>query len=195
MMTLMLKKSAQKGFTVMRSKGFTLIELLIVIAVLGILAVVVIAAINPIEVINRGTDTGKKSDAAQLVDAFERYYVDEGMYPWQDDSSDADEVAFVTVDDGWATATENVLDKMSTGTTPEVKAAFQQKVYSYADTEDEELVVYKGDNADDETTVYVCFLPKSQTLKEEAVTRCGDAPSDFPDAEACVLDSEYVCVP
>ena len=54
-------------------KGFTMIELLIVIAILGILAVAVLAAINPIEQINRGRDTGTRSDAEQLLGAIDRF--------------------------------------------------------------------------------------------------------------------------
>ncbi|NIT03538.1 prepilin-type N-terminal cleavage/methylation domain-containing protein, partial [Candidatus Saccharibacteria bacterium] len=53
-------------------RGFTMIELLIVIAVIGILAIAVLAAINPIEQINRGRDTGSRSDAEQLIGAIDR---------------------------------------------------------------------------------------------------------------------------
>jgi prepilin-type N-terminal cleavage/methylation domain-containing protein len=48
--------------------GFTMIELLIVIAVLGILAVAVLAQLTS-EQINRGRDTGSRSDAEQLISA------------------------------------------------------------------------------------------------------------------------------
>jgi len=63
--------------------GFTMIELLIVIAVLGVLAVAVLSAINPIEQINRGRDTGSRSDAEQLLSAFDRFYTSQQIYPWQ----------------------------------------------------------------------------------------------------------------
>src|SRR3972149_6448515 len=62
--------------------GFTMIELLIVIAILGILAVAVLASINPIEQINRGRDTGSRSDAEQLISAIDRFYAAKGYYPW-----------------------------------------------------------------------------------------------------------------
>lgn len=70
-----------------RRLGFTMIELLIVIAVLGILAVAVLAANNPIEQINRGRDTGSRSDAEQLLSAIDRYYAGKGYYPWADGAS------------------------------------------------------------------------------------------------------------
>jgi len=63
-------------------KGFTLIELLIVIVILGILAVAILSAINPIEQIKKATDAGKKSDAAELLNAYERYFTTFQAYPW-----------------------------------------------------------------------------------------------------------------
>ena len=62
--------------------GFTMIELLVVIAILGILAVAVLSAINPIEQINRGRDTGSRSDAEQLLSAIDRYNAFNGYFPW-----------------------------------------------------------------------------------------------------------------
>lgn len=66
----------------MLRKGFTLIELLIVIAILGILAVSVLSAINPVEQMKKARDTGRKSDAAELLNAHERYFTTFGCYPW-----------------------------------------------------------------------------------------------------------------
>lgn len=63
-------------------KGFTLIELLIVITILGILATAVLSAINPIEQMKKARDAGRKSDAAELLNAHERYYTTFGCYPW-----------------------------------------------------------------------------------------------------------------
>ena len=65
------------------NKGFTLIELLIVVVIIGILSVAVLSAINPIEQINKATDQGKKSDAAELLNALERYFTTFQAYPWQ----------------------------------------------------------------------------------------------------------------
>ncbi len=71
-----------------RQLGFTMIELLIVITILGILAVAVLSAINPIEQINRGRDTGRQSDAEQLLSAIDRYNAFQGYFPWQIDAND-----------------------------------------------------------------------------------------------------------
>jgi len=58
----------------MKKKGFTLIEMLIVIAVIGVLAIAVLSAINPIEQMRKARDTRRRSNAAELLNALERYY-------------------------------------------------------------------------------------------------------------------------
>ena len=65
-----------------QNKGFTLIELLIVIAVLGILIVAILSAIDPLEQIRKARDAGRKSDSAELLSAYERYYSTFQCYPW-----------------------------------------------------------------------------------------------------------------
>lgn len=57
-----------------KTRGFTLVEMLIVIAVIGILAVAVLSAINPVEQMRKGRDTRRRSNAAELLNATERYY-------------------------------------------------------------------------------------------------------------------------
>ncbi len=57
-----------------KAKGFTLVEMLIVIAVIGVLAVAVLSAINPVEQMRKARDTRRKSNAAELLNAIERYY-------------------------------------------------------------------------------------------------------------------------
>jgi len=63
-------------------QGFTLIELIIVIAILGILAVAVLSAINPLEQIRKANDARRRSNAAELLNALERYTATyAGAYP------------------------------------------------------------------------------------------------------------------
>src|SRR5688572_21601084 len=66
--------------------GFTMIELLVVIAVIGVLSVAVLSSINPIEQINKGRDTRSRSDAAQLINAIDRYFSIHEVYPWNVDN-------------------------------------------------------------------------------------------------------------
>ncbi|MBP6989196.1 type II secretion system protein [Candidatus Shapirobacteria bacterium] len=63
-------------------KGFTLVELLIVIALIAILSVAVLATINPIEQKNKAKDSTVQNDAAEVMNAYERYYANAQTYPW-----------------------------------------------------------------------------------------------------------------
>lgn len=186
----------------LKKLGFTMIELLIVIAVLGILAVAVLAAINPIEQINRGKDTGSRSDAEQLLSAIDRFYTSQGYYPWQTGASDTDNepLAWSSIDSVVDTAATPVemLTKLSTGGTSELKSSFVTRV-----TNTTYNTLYAYTNGTQGDSVYICFLPKSGAFKEEARTRCGTDAAGLPDdlsAQAAVVcndaaDEYYVCLP
>src|SRR5690349_12572537 len=64
------------------SPGFTMIELLVVISVIGVLAVAVLSSINPIEQILKSRDTRTRTDAANLINATDRYFAIHEVYPW-----------------------------------------------------------------------------------------------------------------
>ena len=70
-----------------KEKGFTLVELLIVIALIAILSVAVLATINPIEQSNKAKDSTTQNDAAEVMNALERYYTVKYTYPWMDSDS------------------------------------------------------------------------------------------------------------
>ncbi|RJR25465.1 type II secretion system protein [Candidatus Microgenomates bacterium] len=182
------------------SKGFTMIELLIVIAVLGILAVAVLSAINPIEQINRGKDTGSRSDAEQVLSAIDRYYTTKGYYPWQISPNDgADAQAWTAVDEAWLDSggSDAVLDKLSEAGTGEIKASFVDRI---SQTEYNTLYVYNGGDTGDST--YICFDPQSASFEDEAEDRCtAGLPDDLTAASANICDPEgdgetyYSCLP
>ena len=179
-------------------RGFTMIELLIVVAVLGILAVAVMAAINPIEQINRGKDTGSRSDAEQLISAVDRFYTANGYYPWQDSADDTAHVSTVWADvegTSWANSTTPVLTALSSGGTAELKESFIKRI-----TASGYNTLKKYHHGTQGDSFYVCFLPKSANFETEASNRCAGAlPSDFP-AEACpagcaAAKTCYSCLP
>ena len=199
--------------------AFTMIELLIVIAILGILAVAVLAAINPVEQINRGRDTGSRSDAEQLLSAIDRFYAYKGYYPWVTNPNNDSALPWrgvagdATISftggtiEAWgddASTPCYVLDKIANGNadescvgTNEVKRSFIDQITK---TDYNHLYVYFSGEAGD--SLYVCFKPQSGAMQEEAATRCGDTsgsglPEDFRAAAAsvCADGEEYVCLP
>ncbi len=154
--------------------GFTLVELLIVIAILAILAVAVLSAINPIEQISKGNDTGKKSDAAELLSAYERYYVTYQTYPWDASKTGA------TLDKKLASDTAGSgIDELLLKN--ELKSQFKTRS-SLANLYVTSSTITSGGS------VNVCFLPTSATFKALA-TKNQDGTT------GCTGTTCYVCVP
>lgn len=166
--------------------GFTMIELLIVISILGILAVAVLSAINPVEQINRGRDTGTRSDAEQLISAIDRFNAFQGYYPWQTDVDDtADTVMDANTNPVMLTdaapidaADCSMLNKLSTGValdtnqcptgTDELKSTFSDRLVNNPSSRD--MFVYNSGVPGAST--YVCFVPQSGAFQTEARDRC-----------------------
>jgi prepilin-type N-terminal cleavage/methylation domain-containing protein len=177
--------------------GFTMIELLVVISVIGILAVAVLSSINPIEQINKGRDTRTRSDAAQLINAADRYFAIHESYPWNDDNAtngytgvgEYEDAFDHEPEDGWDWA-QVLVD------TAEVKEGFVNRL-----TNDDSLYVFKTD--DSNATMYACFKPTSFAFKQEAYKNCADGttPSgtghslgagDIPTSEVPCVDSTQI---
>ena len=188
--------------------GFTMIELLIVIAVLGVLAVAVLSAINPIEQINRGRDTGSRSDAEQLLSATDRFYTSMGYYPWAEDADSVNNAVtplteIETADQQFGDDLQKVLERLSAGGTAEIKESFVTRIV--AESSNKLWLYFSGVNGE---STYVCFIPKSSSFRTEGYNRCkATVPGDFPTA-ACPADNTcttaadsstatgcYVCLP
>lgn len=158
-----------------------MIELLIVIAVIGILAVAVLSAINPLEQINRGRDTGSRSDSEQVLGAVDRFYTIQQFYPWQQDVNDATDVIAWTPLTTAAVEGETtlIIDRMAQAGTEEIKQSFADRLKD----DKYKLFIYKAEGTENST--YLCFKPKSASFQTEAEQRCtGTLPGDWP-GSAC----------
>ncbi len=174
-----------------------MIELLIVIAVLGVLAVAVLAAINPIEQINRGRDTGSRSDSEQLLSAIDRYNASQMLWPWEAAADDADAVAWAQITalapaqpSGAACPMLSVLRHDATDVncsgTDEVKQSFVNRLGTNP-AYNALYMEYGGETGD---SVYVCFSPQSMSFAQEADRRClGTTPVGFPVAACGACDA------
>ncbi len=197
-----LRKTLNSGETSGAQAGFTMIELLVVIAVIGVLAVAVLSSINPIEQINKGRDTRTRSDAAQLINAVDRYYAIHEEYPWNTDNptdgsvydapaaiEGAPNEAFDFAGAGSVLITDHVLAPTYTDwawkeilvDTAEVKAGFTNRI-----EDDNKIFVGKADGYNE--TMYACFMPTSQAFEQEALDNCEDGTTTSPIAGVHVCD-------
>ena len=161
-------------------RGFTLIELLIVIAVIGILMVAVLSAINPVEQIRKASDTRRKSDAAEFLNALERYYATTQCYPWEISNSGtcttgasnlASPVALSLLKTGNA--------PLASGTGCTQNGCILNELLAKNEIKKEFLI--RGDSGEDwqhlwvtkdaQDLMHICFWPESKTFQTEAKSR------------------------
>ena len=164
-----------------RSKaGFTMIELLVVIAIIGVLAVAVLSSINPLEQIKKGRDTRRRSDAAQLLNAFDRYFATEEEWPWDNSGSSETYETMKPVDS---------LDVNVLSTQDEIKVGFANRLNNYAAKD--QVYVYHDTSANE--AVYTCFIAASKAFRDDScdVTAWSWLGTD------CVNYSNgyYICLP
>lgn len=177
-------------------KGFTLVELLIVIALIAVLSVAVLATINPIEQANKAKDASVQNDAAEVMNAYERYYTVKFSYPWVDvsktDVMNSSDTAWFGSSDkaGAALCTTNVV-----GSTPdtacsaynnsgllintdELKDSFLTKGYTSVASSDPNynaagmnyLWIDKKDATTGHNSIYVCYVPKAKSNRTSTTT-------------------------
>jgi len=188
-----MKFSPRKVFRLLKANqsAFTLIELLIVITLIGILAVAVLSALNPIEQVNKANDARKRSDAAQLLNAIDRYFAANLVFPWTEFDTDPynNDAAYGgpaywqgvgVCADATPVDTDGDADTPAAGTggcdndglliqQDELKGAFANKSYfetGVADTDaGATLWVFKPAN---DPTVWVCYKPSAKVNQDKA---------------------------
>lgn len=70
-----------------RQRGFTLIEIMVVVVIIGIL--IGLVAPNIVGNVDEARVTAARADISTLVDALERYYMDNSTYPSTDQGLEA----------------------------------------------------------------------------------------------------------
>lgn len=159
-----------------KSRGFTLVEMLIVIAVIGVLAVAVLSAINPVEQMRKARDTRRRSNAAELLNALERFYATNEHYPSSYTVLTAD-----TVNCGAVMSNSEIGSGQLSGlmTANEVKAEFLQRITDSAN------YLYGAIQTGTELAV-VCYQIESNANKDKYSTA----------GNHCTASgNEYVCLP
>jgi type II secretory pathway pseudopilin PulG len=154
-----------------------MIELLVVIAVIGVLAVAVLSSINPIEQINKGRDTRTRSDAAQLINAVDRYYAIHEVYPWNVAAGAFTPASTVATTEYQYTGNDETTTAAATPaefdwtttlvSTAEVKEGFVNRL-----SQDNAISLFKATGSNE--TMYACFIPTSNAFKQEAWNNCVD---------------------
>ncbi len=171
----------------MTRRGFTLVELLIVIALISILAVAVLATINPIEQANKARDASVLNDAAEVMNAYERYYANSQNYPWMmfadlpaltvdsavlyDSEDPGFGICYATLA-GLSTATftscsSDAADQGLLVDADELKSSFVGKsaFSTTVDVADENgLWLYKATGSGG--ALYVCYIPKAKSNRQ-----------------------------
>lgn len=147
------------------NKGFTLVELLVVIGILGILAAALIAVIDPVEQLDKASDTTKKSVAIEFVGGIARYYASKGAYPWDAASAGGggcNSAAKPT--DGHALSDSDVADCITLlKGTGDLKASFTNNASLMAQVTFGQPVTTQP--------ALSCFQPKSKAVRSEAQSK------------------------
>ena len=163
-------------------RAFTLVELLIVIALIAILSVAVLATINPIEQSNKAKDSTVQNDAAEVMNAYERYYANAQRYPWMEFAEETE----ITVEDAvlyesdqagfgicYAEETElSTADALCNTTgdmgllveSDELKGSFAGKSEFQSDNAEDHLWVVKTTGSGG--GIYVCYIPKAKANRQ-----------------------------
>ena len=168
-----------------KMKGFTLVELLIVIALIAILSVAVLATINPIEQSNKAKDSTVQNDAAEVMNAYERYYTVKNTYPWMDTLTGGvanSDLAWIgtsrmlgaglcSTDVGGAVPTTECSAYNLRGSlikNDELKDSFLGKGYTSLSADDpnysaENFLVVDKKPVGSGNSVYVCYIPRAKS--------------------------------
>lgn len=145
-------------------QGFTLVELLVVIAILGIIAVGLIVAIDPIEQVNRASDSSRRALATDVMNSFNRYYASKNYSAACPDSACASYV------DSLSTTTPVAVSTLTTVNTDLNTAGETKSATSYSAHQQAANVVASLANTStaNAATIVLCWQPRSKGQKSNA---------------------------
>ena len=138
------------------------------ISVIAVLAVAILSAINPVEQINKAKDTASKSDAAEVLNAMERYFATFGCYPWEatgiaPNKKCPSPYTYATqasiVVGSLPTVFQELVDKS------EIKTQLQTRVLGQTNAAAKNNLILTSDA---DQLAHVCFLPSSKTFMAQA---------------------------
>lgn len=147
-------------------KGFTLIELLVVLGILGILAAALLATINPVEQLNKATDTNLKNVAAQFVSANVRYYAVKNALPW----SSAANGGAACYSSG-TTLSSVALSSLTTCIQTLVTEGELKSSFLSSPNLNSAIVSNPNPQTSNAADTIVCFQPKSESQQRDPNTR------------------------
>jgi prepilin-type N-terminal cleavage/methylation domain-containing protein len=148
------------------AKGFTLIELLVVLGILGILAAALLATINPVEQLNKASDTSLKNLAAQFVSANVRYYSVKSAMPWNSVATGG-EACY----NAGTTLASVRLSSLSTCVNALVTSGELKQSFVNSSNLNNAFVTNPNPQTGNAADTIVCFQPRSEAQQRDANTR------------------------
>lgn len=150
----------------MQKKGFTLVEVVVVVAILGILAVGVIISIDPIELMNRASDSTTLSLARDFTSAANQFQTNR-LYSAA--CADGECVSYV---DSLSTSSTVALSTLTTVNSSLVNAGATTEATTFTSHRQASQIQVSLTTVDQpkDTVFVLCWLPKSKQQKAEAQT-------------------------
>jgi len=174
--------------------GFTLIELLVVIAILGILAIGLVVALDPIEHINKATDTTTLALARQLASSADQFQTSNSFSPaCPDQTCTAYDDSLNTTSTVSFTAISTVNARLAAAGTAETNDVFihhPQAINIY--------VSLTNTTPPSDTKFVMCWQPASKSEKQRAdinnsSTTIYNSQGAILPASSCPADNTNTC--
>lgn len=144
--------------------GFTLIELIVVIAILGILAIGLIVALNPIEQINRATDTTTLTTARAFISAVSQFQTNKLYSPACPD------ITCTAYDNSLNSTSSVTMASLNTVNASLYAAGAADSANDFTAQAQSATIFVSVTNASPmkDATFVVCWKPQSKVLKSDA---------------------------